>query len=156
MAYLQLMGGNLFLQKRNGKVSMMESFKMSMNDVEFVQEVQINSASHENNETLNELSTKSFNTEKCRNILDFIMLIKMDFPQEAYIKRRLFGRQFENMACPSLTKCYIRCITIGQTFSDTFSFIELEKSYIWCTSFKDGHIRRLIKKCVKPCALTMM
>ena len=35
----KLMGGNLFLQKRNGKVSMMESFKMLMKDVEFVQEV---------------------------------------------------------------------------------------------------------------------
>ena len=104
MAYLQLMGGNLFLRKRNGKVSMMESFKMLMKDVEFVQEVQINSgASHD--ETFNELSTKSFDTEKCRNILDFITLIKMDFPQEVYIKRRLFGRRFENMACPSLTKC---------------------------------------------------
>ena len=128
VAYLQLMGENLFLWKRNGKVSMMESFKMLMNDVEFVQEVQINSASHENNETLNELSTKSFNTEKCRNILDFITLIKMDFPQEAYIKRRLFGRRFENMACPSLTKCHMKCIMIGQTFSDTFSFVELERA----------------------------
>ena len=68
---------------------MMESFKMLMNDVEFVQEVQINSgASHENNETLNELSTKSFNTEKCRNILDFITLIKMDFPQEGVHKKK--------------------------------------------------------------------
>ena len=155
VAYLQLMGGNLFLRKRNSKLSMMESFKMIMKDVEFVQEVQINSgASHA--ETFNELSTKSFNTEKCRNILDFITLIKMDFPQEVYIKRRLFGRQFENMACPSLTKCYMRCITIGQTFSDTFSFVELEKSYIPCTSFKDSHVRRLINKCVKPCVLTMM
>ena len=155
MAYLQLMGGNLFLRKKNGKVSMMESFKMSMKDVEFVQEVQINSgASHD--ETFNELHTKSFNTEKCRNILDFITLIKMDFPQEAYIKRRLLGRRFENMACPSLTKCYMRCITIGQTFRDTFSFIELEKCYIPCTSFKDSHVRRLINKCVKPCMLTMM
>ena len=63
MAYLQLMGGNLFLRKKNGKVSMMESFKMSMKDVEFVQEVQINSgASHD--ETFNELHTKSFNTQK--------------------------------------------------------------------------------------------
>ena len=44
VAYIQLMGGNLFLRKRNGKVSMMESFKMLMKDVEFVQEVQINSA----------------------------------------------------------------------------------------------------------------
>ena len=148
-------GRKFVFKEKNGKVSMMESFKMSMKDVEFVQEVQINSgASHD--ETFNELHTKSFNTEKCRNILDFITLIKMDFPQEVYIKRRLFGRQFENMACPSLTKCYMRCITISQTFSDTFSFIELEKCYIPCTSFKDGHIRRLINKCVKPCTLTMM
>ena len=146
---------NLFLRKRNSKLSMMESFKMLMKDVEFLQEVQINSgASHD--ETFNELSTKSFNTEKCRNILDFIMLIKMDFPQEVYIKRKQFGRRFENMACPSLTKCYMRCIMIGQTFSDTFSFVELEKSYIPHTSFKDGHVRRLINKCVKPCVLTMM
>ena len=155
MAYLQLMGGNLFLRKRNSKLSMMESFKMLMKDAEFVQEVQINSgASHD--ETFNELSTKSFNTEKCRNILDFITLIKMDFPQEVYIKRRLFGGRFENMACPSLTKCYMRCIMIGQSFSDTFSFIELEKSCILCTSFKDGHVRRLINKCVKLCMLAMM
>ena len=43
---------------------MMESFKMSMKDVEFVQEVQINSgASHD--ETFNELHTKSFNTSCC-------------------------------------------------------------------------------------------
>ena len=148
-------GRKFVFKERNSKVSMMESFKMLMKDVEFVEEVQINSgASH--NETFNELSTKSFNTEKHRNILDFITLIKMDFPQEVYIKRRLFGRRFENMACPSLTKCYMRCITIGQTFSNTFSFVELEKSYIPCTSFKDGHVRRLINKCVKPCALTMM
>ena len=148
-------GRKFVFKEKNGKVSMMESFKMSMKDVEFVQEVQINSgASHD--ETFNELYTKSFNIEKCRDILDFITLIKMDFPQEAYIKRRLFGRQFENMTCPSLTKCYMRCITIGQTFSDMFSFIELEKCYIPCTSFKDGHVRRLINKCVKPCTLTMM
>ena len=53
VAYLQLMGGNLFLRKKNGKVSMMESFKMSMKDVEFIQEVQINSgASHGTFDTL--------------------------------------------------------------------------------------------------------
>ena len=82
---------------------MMESFKMLMKDVEFVQEVQINSdASHD--ETLNELSTKCFDTEKCRNILDFITLIKMDFPQEAYIKRRLFGRRFEKYDMPFINQ----------------------------------------------------
>ena len=69
------MGGNLFLRKRNGKVSMTVLFKTLMNDVEFVQKVQINSASHD--ETSNELPTKSFNIEKCRNILDLITLIKM-------------------------------------------------------------------------------
>ena len=57
VAYLQLMEGSLFLWKRNGKESMMESFKMLMKDVQFVQEVQINSgASHD--KTFNELSTK--------------------------------------------------------------------------------------------------
>ena len=60
--YLQLMGGNLFLRKKNCKVSMMESFKMSMKDVEFVKEVQINSgASHD--ETFNELHLTQKNVE---------------------------------------------------------------------------------------------
>ena len=57
---------------------------------------------------------------------------------------------------PFIKQVLHEVITIGQTFSDTFSFVELEKSYIPCTSFKDGHIRRLINKCLKPCALTMM
>ena len=80
----------------------------------------------------------------------------MDFPQESYIKKRLFGQCFENMDCPSLTKCYMRCITLGQTFSDVFSFVELEKDHIPCSSFQDGRLHRLINECVAPCLLTKM
>ena len=57
---------------------------------------------------------------------------------------------------PFISQVLHEGITIGQTFSDTFSFVELEKCYIPCTSFKDGHVRRLVNKRVKPCTLTMM
>ena len=80
----------------------------------------------------------------------------MDFSQERYIKQRLFGKSFENMECPSLTKCYMRCITIGQTFSDTFSFVDLEKCYIPCSFFQEGDLWRLINKGVAPCLLSKM
>ena len=83
----------MFLRKRNGKVSMIESFKMLMKDVEFVQEVQINSgASHD--ETFNELSTTSFNTEKCRNMLDFITLIKNGFSSRSVHKKKAVWKAF--------------------------------------------------------------
>ena len=41
-------------------------------------------------------------------------------------------------------------------FQDVFSFVELEKDHIPCSSFQDGCLRRLINKCVAPCLLTKM
>ena len=66
MAYLQLMGGNLLLRKKNGNRSLMDSFKMAMNDVEFVEEVQINyGVIIESCIIKDKLTDKAFNVENC-------------------------------------------------------------------------------------------
>ena len=132
------MGGNVLLRKKNGNHSLMDSFKMSINEVDHVQDVQINYGAYTQSHPSSKLVEYAFNIENCSSLRDFVLLTKMDFSQEHYIKRHLFGKSFENMECPSLTKCYMRCITIGQTFSDTFSFVDLEKCYIHCSFFKDG------------------
>ena len=114
-------GWKFVIKKKNGNRSLMDSFKMAMNDVEFIEEVQINyGVIIESCIIKDKLTDKAFNVENCCSLRDFVILIKMDFPQENYIKRRLFEQCFENMDCPSLTKCYMRCITLGQTFSDVF------------------------------------
>ena len=119
------MGGNVLLQKKNGNRSLMDSFKMSINEVDHVQDVQINYGAYTQSCASSKLVEYAFNVANCSSLRDFVLLTKMDFSQERYIKRRLFGKSFENMECPSLTKCYMRCITIRHIFSDTFSFVYL-------------------------------
>ena len=58
-----------------------------------------------------------------RAVMCLLLLTKMDFMKESSIKSRLFGRQFENMDCPDLTKCYLRAITLSQMFNDDFMFV---------------------------------
>ena len=42
MAYLRLMGGYTFLRKKHGRMSMMDSFCLELDDVSHVDEIQIN------------------------------------------------------------------------------------------------------------------
>ena len=42
MAYLRLMGGYTFLRKKRGRMSMMDSFRLELDDVSHVDEIQIN------------------------------------------------------------------------------------------------------------------
>ena len=125
-----------YYEKKNGNRSLMDSFNMSINEVYYVQDVQINYGACTQSRASNKLAEYAFNVENCSSLCYFVLLTKMDCSQERYIKRRLFGKSFENMECPSLMKCYMRCITIGQTFSDTFSFVDLEKCHIPCSFFK--------------------
>ena len=69
------------------------------------------------------LEEYAFNIELCNNMNEFLLLTKMDFMKESSIKARLFGRQFENMDWPNLTKCYLRAITLSQTFNYDFVFV---------------------------------
>ena len=42
MAYLRLMGGYAFLRKKHGHMSMMDTFRLELDDVNHVDEIQIN------------------------------------------------------------------------------------------------------------------
>ena len=41
----------------------------------------------------------ALNMECCQNFREFLLLTKLDFPQEHYTKRVLYGKEFENMDC---------------------------------------------------------
>ena len=76
--------------------------------------------------------------EKCNNMTDFLLLTKHDFEREKCLKKRMFGKHFENHDSPQLTRCYLRAITIGQTFNDNFVFVGKDTNFIpsgrWETS----------------------
>ena len=69
------------------------------------------------------LDDYSFSVKKCGNIAYFLILTKRDFSKEYSIKERIFGKSFENIDCLSLTQCYTRAITLGQTFNDDFVLV---------------------------------
>ena len=64
----------------------------------------------------------------------------------------MFGREFENHNFPSLTKNYLRCITLDQTFSDNFVFVGLNLKYIPC-SLMHNESRHPLNQVVPPCKL---
>ena len=120
MVYLKLMGAYTFLRKKLGRMSMMDSFRLELDDVSHVDEIQINGMNfcYEHPLSLHRLKKHLFNVERCVSLSEFVVLTKMDFQQERHLKTRMFGREFENHDCPSLMKNYLRCITLDQTFSD--------------------------------------
>ena len=69
------------------------------------------------------LDEYTFSIEKCINVREFLILMKMDFTGENVIKQILFEKLFENVDCLELTKCYLRLKTLSQTFNDNFTFI---------------------------------
>ena len=98
----------------------------SPQDANLIDEVMINSVRMDN-DFFNDivcLEEYAFNIELCNEMNEFLLLTKMDFMKESSIKARLFGRQSENMDCPDLTKCYLRAITLSQTFNNNFVFVE--------------------------------
>ena len=78
--------------------------------------------------------------------------MKMDFQQERHLKKRMFGREFENHDCLSLTKNNLRCITLDQTFSNDFMFVGLNLKYILCSQMHNES-RRLLNQVVLLCKL---
>ena len=61
------------------------------------------------------------------------MLTKMDFEQEWYIKKKLHGKEFENMDCPDLVKNYLCGVTLLHTFDDDFTFVDFNSTCIPCS-----------------------
>ena len=77
---------------------MMDSFHLELDDVSHVDEIQINGMNfcYEHTLYLHRLEGHSFIVEKCMSLSEFVVLTKMDFQQERHLKKRMFGREFEN------------------------------------------------------------
>ena len=90
--------------------------------------------------------------EKCKSISEFLALTKLDFNQECYLKKRFFGKEFENFDCPTSTKNYLWCVTMSHTFHDNFRFVGLDLHYIPC-SLMHSEGRSSINETIPPCKL---
>ena len=103
---------------------------------------------------LERLENYAFSIEKCDNMRDLLLLMKMDFEKECDIKEYLFGKSFENLDCPKLTSCFLRSITLSQTFNDDFTFVgrtgEIPCSKLW------GDVSRPVKEVLPPCLLAKL
>ena len=111
MACLKLMGGYCFLKTKNGKRSLMEKVSLTMDDINHVDEIQINGLDigYKYFKNVLKLDSFAFNVERCQNIKDFLILTKLDFEQECYVRRILYGKEFENGLSSSnkeLLTCY--------------------------------------------------
>ena len=124
MAMLKQMGGYLSLTGQSNKPLYKEQ-SFPPEDANLIDELMINGVRMDNDffNDIVRLEEYAFNVERCNDMTEFLLLTKMDFTTESSIKSRLFGRQFENMDCPDLTKCYLRAITLSQTFNDDFVFV---------------------------------
>ena len=116
----------------------MESVKLTMDEVDHVDEVQINGVhfNYEYFRSILRLDDFAFNVERCKNVLEFLVflvLTKMDFEQEWYIKNRLYGKESENMDCPDLVKNYLCGVTLSHTFNDDFTFVDFNSMCIPCS-----------------------
>ena len=69
------MGSYTFLRKKHGCMSVMDSFRLELDDVSDVDEIQIN----EHILSLHRLKGHSFNVERCMSLSEFVVLMKMDF-----------------------------------------------------------------------------
>ena len=148
------MGGFCFLRCKGSRKSLIEKAGITVNDVDYVDETQINGLyiDYEYSNIILRLDEFAFNAEHCKDVIDFLLLSKMDFEQERYIKKRLYGREFENMDCSKLVKNYLRCITLSHTFNDDFTFVDLNLDYLPCTS-RHSEKRRPLNLVVSPCKL---
>ena len=80
--------------------------------------------------------------------------MKMDFEKERDIKEYLFGKSFENLDCPKLTSCFLRSITLSQTFNGDFTFVgrtgEIPCSKLW------RDVGRPVKQVLLLCVLAKL
>ena len=72
-----------------------------MDNLDCVDEIQMNGlhVDYEYSRHTLRLDEFALKVERCRNFREFLLLTKLDFPQEHYMKRVLYGKEFENMDC---------------------------------------------------------
>ena len=97
MAYLRLMGSYTFLRKKRGRMSMMDSFHLELDDVSHVDEIQINGMNfcYKHTLSLHRLEGHSFNVERCMSLSEFVVLTKMDFQQERHLKKECLDKNLK-------------------------------------------------------------
>ena len=100
-----------------------------------------------------QLDKYTFSIEKCECIIDFLLLSRRNFLIEAHLKKKLFGRSFENMDCPSLTGCFACRITLSQTFNDDFVFVSRIANNILFSHLHYDYMR-LVDTVIPPCELS--
>ena len=76
-----------------------------MHDLDYVDQIQMNGlhVDYEYSRHTLRLDEFALNVECCRNFKEFLLLTKLDFPQERYM-RVLYGKEFENMDWRDLVK----------------------------------------------------
>ena len=72
---------------------MMDSFRLELDDVNHVDEIQINGMNlcYEHTLSLHRLEEHLFNVERTMFLSELVVLTKMDFQQERRLKKRMFG-----------------------------------------------------------------
>ena len=78
MACLKLMGGFSFLWCKVSRKSLMEKAGITVNDVDYVDETQINGPyiDYEYSNIVLRLDEFAFNAERCKDVIDFLLLSK--------------------------------------------------------------------------------
>ena len=131
--------------------------KFYLEDIELSEALTINqnhvkSYHKQGKELVEKMNTYGCSIEKCNNIIDFLLLSKHDFEREKSLKMKIFGKKFENHDSPELTRCYLRAITLGQTFNNDFVFVGKDTNHIpsgcWQTM-----VFRQMRRIVPPCEL---
>ena len=150
------MSGYCFLKRKDGKTALMDNVNLTIDEVDHVDEIQISGLhlDYEYFKTALRLDDFAFNVERCKNPTEFLVLTKMDFEQERYIKKRMYVKEFETMDCPSLVKNYLCAVMVSHTFNDDF-IVDLNLGYIPCSSMH-GEGRRSLSQVVPPCKLAKM
>ena len=154
---LKVNGWMLLFKEKEWKHSLMDSILLTVDNTDHIDEFQINGVGFDYNypKFLIRLDEFVLNVERCNNVNEFLILTKLDFEQEQYLKRRLFGKELENMDCLMLTRNYLCSVTLGHTFNDNFLFVDLNLDYIPCSSMHSEG-RRVINKVIPPCKLVKM
>ena len=74
-------GGYCFLKHKDGKKSLMNSINLTMDDLDYVDEIQMNGlhVDYEYSRHTLQLGEFALNVERCQNFREFLLLTKLDF-----------------------------------------------------------------------------
>ena len=85
--------GQLYVFKEETWRYVNDRFRLELDDVSHVDEIQINGMNfcYKHTLSLHRLEGHLFNVERCMSLSEFVVLAKMDFQQERHLRKRMFG-----------------------------------------------------------------